>query len=88
MSSSTGDSSSTLMKKPAVVSDVSLFDDDGDDDLSSSSSLFKDLQARTEELKDSLAIWRSVLLPLNNLLDWEHQYDPFVLIGIITFVFM
>jgi len=49
---------------------------------------FKELKYRTEELKQSLEIWRNILLPLNNLLEWEHQYDPVVIFGIITFIFM
>ncbi|CAF3446492.1 unnamed protein product [Rotaria sp. Silwood2] len=47
-----------------------------------------DLRERTEEFKQSLVIWRNILLPLNNLLEWEHKYDPFVIFGIITFIFM
>jgi len=50
--------------------------------------IFKELKYRTEDLKQSLAIWRNILLPLNNLLEWEHQYDPIVIFGIITFIFM
>ncbi|CAF0957119.1 unnamed protein product [Rotaria sordida] len=53
------------------------------------SSLQSDeLKDRTEELKQSLLIWRHILLPLNNLLEWEHKYDPFVIFGIITFIFI
>jgi len=46
------------------------------------------VQYRTEELKKSLTIWRSILLPLNNLLEWEHKYDPFIIFGILSFIFM
>ncbi|CAF0866185.1 unnamed protein product [Rotaria sp. Silwood1] len=53
------------------------------------SSLQSDeLRERTEEFKQSLVIWRNILLPLNNLLEWEHKYDPFVIFGIITFIFI
>lgn len=48
----------------------------------------KELRDRTEELKQSLIMWRNILLPLNNLLEWEHKYDPGVIFGIITFIFM
>lgn len=48
----------------------------------------KELKHRTGELKQSLAVWRNILLPLNNLLEWEHNYDPCVIFGIITFIFM
>lgn len=48
----------------------------------------EDFQYRTNELKASLSIWRNILLPLNNLLEWEHKYDPFLLFGIITFIFI
>ena len=45
-------------------------------------------QERTDELKESLIIWRNVLLPLNNLIEWEHKYDPLIIFGIITSIFM
>jgi len=48
----------------------------------------EELKYRTEDLKQSLAIWRHILLPLNNLLEWEHQYDPLVIFGLITFIFI
>ncbi|CAF1280931.1 unnamed protein product [Rotaria magnacalcarata] len=47
-----------------------------------------DLRDRTEELKQSLVIWRNILLPLNKLLEWENKYDPFIIFGIITFIFI
>ncbi|CAF1367895.1 unnamed protein product [Adineta steineri] len=47
-----------------------------------------EIHQRTGELKQSLAIWRNILLPLNNLLEWEHKYDPLVIFGIITFIFI
>ncbi|CAF1338266.1 unnamed protein product [Adineta ricciae] len=47
-----------------------------------------EIKQRTGELKQSLAIWRNILLPLNNLLEWEHKYDPMVIFGIITFIFI
>jgi len=46
------------------------------------------LKYRTEDFKQSLTVWRHILLPLNNLLEWEHQYDPFIIFGIISFIFM
>jgi len=66
----------------------------GDSFVTSTSTMKKpqlksdELKYRTEELKQSLAIWRNILLPLNNLLEWEHQYDPLVIFGIITFIFI
>lgn len=45
-------------------------------------------QNRVGELKESLMIWRNILLPLNNLLEWENKYDPFIVFGIITFIFI
>lgn len=38
-------------------------------------------------LKRRLEGWKLILLPLNNLLEWEHSRDPLVIIGIDTFIF-
>lgn len=48
----------------------------------------QEIKYRTEDLKQSLVVWRHILLPLNNLLEWEHKYDPCIIFGIITFIFM
>ncbi|CAF1607729.1 unnamed protein product [Didymodactylos carnosus] len=56
----------------------------------SSSSQYDDIHHNSDrlfEIKNSLAIWRNILLPLNNLLEWEHKYDPLILFGLITIVF-
>ncbi|CAF4660011.1 unnamed protein product [Rotaria sp. Silwood1] len=46
-----------------------------------------ELSYRTKELKQSLIIWRNVLVLINNLLEWEHKYDSLIIFGIITFIF-
>lgn len=38
-------------------------------------------------LKRRLEGWKLILLPLNNLLEWEHRHDPAVIIGVDTFIF-
>lgn len=38
-------------------------------------------------LKRRLEGWKLILLPVNNLLEWEHRRDPLVIIGLDTFVF-
>ena len=38
-------------------------------------------------LKRRLEGWKLILLPLNNLLEWEHSRDPLVIVGIDTFMF-
>ncbi|CAF2522068.1 unnamed protein product [Rotaria sp. Silwood2] len=47
-----------------------------------------ELVCRTKEFKQSLMIWRNALLPINNLLEWEHKYDSLIIFGIITFIFL
>ncbi|CAF1187323.1 unnamed protein product [Rotaria sp. Silwood1] len=47
-----------------------------------------ELSYRTKELKQSLIIWRNVLVLINNLLEWEHKYDSLIIFGIITFIFL
>ncbi|CAF1090360.1 unnamed protein product [Rotaria sordida] len=42
---------------------------------------------RTKEIKQSLIIWRNILLPINNLLEWKHKYDSLIIFGIITLIF-
>ena len=39
------------------------------------------------ELKQNLEAWKVLLLPVNNLLEWEHKFDPFIILGINTFIF-
>jgi len=56
--------------------------------MKKSSLPIEEIKYRTEDLKESLVVWRNILLPLNNLLEWEHKYDPFVIFGIITFIFI
>ncbi|CAF0716064.1 unnamed protein product [Brachionus calyciflorus] len=41
----------------------------------------------TEILKQKLENWKLLLLPINNLLDWEHRYAPFLIITVNTLVF-
>lgn len=40
-----------------------------------------------EEIKKDLNDWKFILLPLNNLLEWEHKFDPLIIISIISVVF-
>ena len=39
------------------------------------------------ELKQNLEAWKVLLLPVNNLLEWEHKFDPLVILGVNTFIF-
>lgn len=39
------------------------------------------------ELKYKLEGWKLILLPINNLLEWEHKYAPFLIIFFDTFLF-
>lgn len=39
------------------------------------------------ELKQKLDAWKVLLLPINNLLEWEHTFDPFVIVAANTFLF-
>ena len=38
-------------------------------------------------LKRRLEGWKLILLPVNNLLEWEHRRDPIVIICLDTLVF-
>jgi hypothetical protein len=38
-------------------------------------------------LKHDLQDWKYILLPVNNLLEWAHTFDPFIIIFIDTFIF-
>lgn len=38
-------------------------------------------------LKQSFADWKYVLVHLNDLAEWEHQYDPLIIISVNTFLF-
>ena len=40
-----------------------------------------------KSLQHSLEDWKFVLLPLNNLLEWERQYDPVLIILANTIIF-
>ncbi|RNA12829.1 ADP-ribosylation factor 6-interacting 1 [Brachionus plicatilis] len=40
-----------------------------------------------EELKTKLDSWKYVLLPVNNLLEWEHKYAPILIISFNLLVF-
>lgn len=40
-----------------------------------------------QALKRKLESWKLILLPVNNLLEWEHRRDPIVIIFIDTFIF-
>lgn len=46
------------------------------------------LKDRVQSLKRSLEGWREVLLPLNSLLMWERAYDPGILVGTTTLIFL
>ncbi|KAL5018928.1 hypothetical protein ScPMuIL_004650 [Solemya velum] len=39
------------------------------------------------ELKKDLEGWREVLLPLSRILAWEKPYHPFIILGVVTFLF-
>ena len=39
------------------------------------------------QLKHDLEAWKFLLVPINNLLEWKHNYDPFIIVAFITFVF-
>ncbi len=39
------------------------------------------------ELKEKLDAWKVLLLPITNLLEWEHKFDPFIIVGLNTFLF-
>ena len=39
------------------------------------------------ELKQNLEAWKVLLLPVNNLLEWEHKFDPFIILGANTLLF-
>ena len=39
------------------------------------------------ELKQNLEAWKVLLLPANNLLEWEHKFDPLIIFGVNTFIF-
>lgn len=45
------------------------------------------IRDRTEDHKKTLILWRHILIPLNNLLEWEHQYDPLIIFGSLTGIF-
>ncbi|UJR20585.1 hypothetical protein I4U23_023710 [Adineta vaga] len=51
-------------------------------------SVDETLNSRTEELKQSLFLWRHILLPINNLFQWKHKQDPFIISGFITLIFL
>lgn len=40
-----------------------------------------------EKLKVKLESWKYLLLPANNLLEWEHKYAPFLIISFNFLVF-
>lgn len=40
-----------------------------------------------EDLKAKLDSWKYLLLPVNNLLEWEHKYAPFLIISFNLLVF-
>ncbi|CAF4029309.1 unnamed protein product [Rotaria magnacalcarata] len=55
--------------------------------VSKSSLKLDKLTRRTNELKRLLINWRHILFPINSLLEWEREYDPLIIFGIITFIF-
>jgi hypothetical protein len=60
------------------------------------SNSFKEKQQQTEglsnpydakNLQHTLEDWKFVLLPLNNLLEWERKFDPLLIILANTLLF-
>jgi len=43
--------------------------------------------AEVEKLKGDLNDWKYILLPLNKLLEWEHQFDPLIILVAVSAVF-
>jgi hypothetical protein len=39
------------------------------------------------QLKLDLEDWKHILLPINNLLEWEHKFAPLIIILSDTFIF-
>ena len=39
------------------------------------------------EVKEKLEAWKLILLPINNLLEWERKFDPFVIIFLDSLIF-
>ncbi len=39
------------------------------------------------QLKQSLEGWKVLLVPLNNLLEWEKNIDPIIIFVLNTFIF-
>lgn len=50
-------------------------------------SNMNELNYRGEEFKKSLIPWRHILLPLNNLFEWKHKYDPLIIFAVLTSIF-
>ena len=40
-----------------------------------------------KQLKHNLEDWKYLLLPVNNLLEWEHKFSPLILVLIDTLIF-
>ena len=38
-------------------------------------------------LKKKLEGWKLFLIPINNLLEWEKQYDPILIVALNTLIF-
>jgi hypothetical protein len=44
--------------------------------------------SRAEEWKQTLMPWRQILLPMNNLLEWEHSFAPLMIFGSLSLIYL
>lgn len=47
----------------------------------------KSISEGVERLKIHLKGWKLVLIPINNLLEWEKKYDPLIIVALNSLVF-
>ena len=47
----------------------------------------KSISEDVERLKMHLEGWKLVLIPINNLLEWEKKYDPLIIVALNSLVF-
>jgi len=47
----------------------------------------KPVNEDVERLKIHLEGWKLVLIPINNLLEWEKKYDPFIIVALNSLIF-
>lgn len=52
-----------------------------------SNKISESFSLEVSKLKKDLNDWKFILLPLNNLLEWEHKFDPLVIIVIVSTIF-